>query len=305
MTPITSILISNIRSAQISDIAHLLWNKGIAQVRKITVQPYLDEDKVRQYAYVLINQWRDTEVAYDFIQQLKNKTKQTKLAYEQDETWVVQINTHNDGDIDLCPYTMEFHDIVFVPKYEEEAIEEEAIEDDAASIVSMDSLGRKAAMLNRLDTSSDEPYSDYERDEEEEREAEERQREEDNMYPEPSYGSANFEDQPIIEMYDVSKTMSINEAKDRIKYLEGCLRDVITEPDLDHSATAYWSIQSQLADFYEDQRRTAQNNFCINQEVEFLQQQISNMYNNKENYEVMLDKAVANSRHVTVRQQLY
>ena len=302
MAPITSILISNIRSAQISDIAHLLWNKGIAQVRKITVQPYLDEDKVRQYAYVLINQWRDTEVAYDFIQQLKNKTKQTKLAYEQDETWVVQINTHNDGDIDLCPYTMEFHDIVFVPKHEEdeEAIEDDAIEDEEeeASIVSMDSLGRKAAMLNRLDTSSDESYCDYGRDEE-------RQREEDNMYPEPSYGSANFEDQPIIEMYDVSKTLSINEAKDRIKYLEGCLRAVITEPDLDHSETAYWSIQSQLADFYEDQRSTAQNNFCINQEVEFLQQQIANMYNNKENYEVMLDKAVANSRHVTVRQQLY
>ena len=78
-------------------IANVFWKHRIAQVKSITLFPYLQGSNVYQRAYITIDNWSDSEVAYNFIQRLKQKSKPTRIVYKDDLWWPVKINTNIAG----------------------------------------------------------------------------------------------------------------------------------------------------------------------------------------------------------------
>jgi len=92
-------------------IADVFWYKHIAQVSKVTLIPYLKNGKVFNIAYITIGQW--SELSHNFIQRLKNPNKETRFVYNDDNWWPIKINTHNNGDILVGNYTVEFNEDYF------------------------------------------------------------------------------------------------------------------------------------------------------------------------------------------------
>jgi hypothetical protein len=92
-------------------IADVFWHKHIAQVSKVTLIPYLKNGKVFNIAYITIGQW--SELSHNFIQRLKNPNKETRFVYNDDNWWPIKINTHNNGDVVVGNYTIEFDDNYF------------------------------------------------------------------------------------------------------------------------------------------------------------------------------------------------
>ena len=87
-------------------IADVFWHKDIAHVSKVTLIPYLKNGKVFNLAYITIGQWSDQ--AYNFIQRLKNPNNEARFVYNDDNWWSIKINTHNNGDIVVANYTIQF-----------------------------------------------------------------------------------------------------------------------------------------------------------------------------------------------------
>ena len=89
-------------------IADVFWYKNIAQVSSVTLIPYLKNGKVFNIAYITIDEWSDREVAYNFIQRLKNPNNEARFVYNDDNWWPIKINTHNNGNIVVGNYTIQF-----------------------------------------------------------------------------------------------------------------------------------------------------------------------------------------------------
>ena len=87
-------------------IADVFWYNNLAQVSKVTLIPYLKNGKVFNLAYITIGQWYDQ--AYNFIQRLKNPNNEARFVYNDDNWWTIKINTHNNGDIVVANYTIQF-----------------------------------------------------------------------------------------------------------------------------------------------------------------------------------------------------
>jgi hypothetical protein len=85
-------------------IAHILWSHNIAQANLITMVPYLRDDMVYNIAYIGIEFWCDSEVAFNFIKKLKDPLKEVRLVHNSDDWWNVEINKHNSGTNYLYPY---------------------------------------------------------------------------------------------------------------------------------------------------------------------------------------------------------
>ena len=95
---IKRIMISRIQPHYTAEyIANVFWKHRIAQVKSITLFPYLQGSNVYQRAYITIDTWSDSEVAYNFIQRLKQKSKPTRIVYKDDLWWPVKINTNIAG----------------------------------------------------------------------------------------------------------------------------------------------------------------------------------------------------------------
>jgi hypothetical protein len=95
-------------------IANVFWRQHIAKVSSITLIPYLKNGEVCSIAYVYIDQWCDSEAAYNFIQRLNNPSNEARIVHHDDNWWPVQINTHNNGDIYVGFYTTAFPSSYFV-----------------------------------------------------------------------------------------------------------------------------------------------------------------------------------------------
>lgn len=118
-------------------IANAFWNQRIAKVRKITLVPYIKKREIFSIAYIMVDEWCDSEMAYNFIQRLKNESKEARIVHHEEEWWAVELNTHNDGDIFVGPYTISFQSSYFetpifldVEEAVEEAVEEEQNQED-------------------------------------------------------------------------------------------------------------------------------------------------------------------------------
>ena len=118
-------------------IANVFWKQNIAMVNNVTLIPYLKNGITYNIAYVKIEQWCDSELAYNFIQSLKNPLKETRIVHHEDNWWPCELNTHNNGDIHVGQYTVTFAASYFLRENpEEEATEateateaEDAVED--------------------------------------------------------------------------------------------------------------------------------------------------------------------------------
>lgn len=106
---IKSLMIANVESQHTAEyIANVFWNQSIAHVSSITLIPYLKETEVLQLAYIDIEYWCDSEVAYNFLQRLKIPEGEARLVHIADEWWALQINTHNNGHLLAGIYTRKF-----------------------------------------------------------------------------------------------------------------------------------------------------------------------------------------------------
>ena len=120
---INSVMISRILPEYTAEyIANVFWNRNIAQVSSVTLLPYLQDSILFQTAYVNIAAWTDSEIAYNFIERLKDTTKNARIVHHEDFWWPVKINTHNDGNISVGPYTTTFPETYFkrydkIPEY--------------------------------------------------------------------------------------------------------------------------------------------------------------------------------------------
>jgi len=122
---IFSLMINYIESQYTAEyIANVFWYQHIAQVSSITLIPNLKNTEIFHTAYIAIAYWCDSEVAYNFIQRLKNREKEARIVHKDDDWWPVEINTHNDGLIDVGPFTTKFPDSYFEKAIDDQDIEE-------------------------------------------------------------------------------------------------------------------------------------------------------------------------------------
>jgi len=123
---IKSLMINCVESQYSQEyIANVFWRQNIAKVSTITLIPYLNNSKICRIAYINIAQWCDSEAAYNFIQRLKDSSKEARIVHNDDEWWPVQINTHNNGEIYVGFYTIAFPSSYFVRS--------EPVEDDEST----------------------------------------------------------------------------------------------------------------------------------------------------------------------------
>jgi hypothetical protein len=96
MSTITSLVISCVEMQYTAEyIANVFWAQGIAQVSSITLIPYPTNTEYLQVAYIDIGSWCDTEVAYNFLQRLKDINKETRLVHTSENWWPVEVNMNN------------------------------------------------------------------------------------------------------------------------------------------------------------------------------------------------------------------
>ena len=89
-------------------IANVFWRQDIAKVSSITLIPYIKNSEIYSIAYINIAEWCDSEVAFNFIQRLTNPEREARIIYNDDNWWPVELNTHNNGDINVGAYTVVF-----------------------------------------------------------------------------------------------------------------------------------------------------------------------------------------------------
>ena len=108
-------------------IANVFWRQHIAKVSSITLIPYLKNGCVYNIAYITIENWCESENAYNFMRRLNDPSKEARIVYQDDNWWPIEINTHNNGELNAGVYTTVFTDEYFEnnePEKEEEQEEE-------------------------------------------------------------------------------------------------------------------------------------------------------------------------------------
>lgn len=87
MTPVQKICIPCVDNAiDVQIIYKTFANLQIAKIKKIHVIPYNNNNKLS--IVIHIDHWYDTEVAYNFIQRLKDPSKEARIMYKNhDELW--------------------------------------------------------------------------------------------------------------------------------------------------------------------------------------------------------------------------
>ena len=97
MSVIKSLFITCIESEYDADyIMDVFYNSNIASVSRITLLPIKSTCGDYNRAYVDIAHWHDNEMAYNFIQRLKNPNVETHIVHSDDFWWNVKINKKYD-----------------------------------------------------------------------------------------------------------------------------------------------------------------------------------------------------------------
>ena len=94
-------------------IADIFWKQHIAKVSKVTLVPYLKNNEIYNIAYIRIGEWCNNIISGNFVSRLNEPLKEVRLIYESDYWWLIEINTHNNGDINVGDYTVKFTDEYF------------------------------------------------------------------------------------------------------------------------------------------------------------------------------------------------
>lgn len=124
---IKSVMITCVESQYTQEyIANVFWRQHIAKVGSITLIPYLKNGQIYSIAYIAIDEWCDSEAAYNFIQRLKDSSREVRIVHQDDDWWTVEINTHNNGEIYVGAYTMAFMSDYFMRDEQDEQDEDDA-----------------------------------------------------------------------------------------------------------------------------------------------------------------------------------
>lgn len=89
-------------------IANVFWKKEIAKVSAVTLIPQILNNHVSNIAYIDIEDYCDTESAYDFICRMKDDYFIFEHYYE-DCCWIIEKNKHNNGDLNIETFTKLFN----------------------------------------------------------------------------------------------------------------------------------------------------------------------------------------------------
>ena len=97
MNTINSIYIPFVEQGVTSEyIMDVFASNEIATVSRITLIPYVSRSKYSEerysQAFIDIDTWHETEVAYNFIQSLRDFSKETRFTYSSTNWWTVEIN---------------------------------------------------------------------------------------------------------------------------------------------------------------------------------------------------------------------
>jgi hypothetical protein len=91
MTTIKSLYIPHVEKQFNAEfIADLFSKNGLARVSKVYLKPNYRHNR----AYIEIESWKETEVAYSFIKRLRNPSAEARLVYSDDNWWVTEINRY-------------------------------------------------------------------------------------------------------------------------------------------------------------------------------------------------------------------
>lgn len=81
------------KRVQASYIANAFEKTGIAMIKKVAIEPQkkkrFNKGKYNR-VYIEIDEWCDTESAYNFIQKLKNTSIETRFIHKMDKWWIVR-----------------------------------------------------------------------------------------------------------------------------------------------------------------------------------------------------------------------
>lgn len=93
MIAIESLLIPSIDvSFDANYIMDTFYCQDIATISSVTIIPCDSESGPINQVYIVIHEWHPTEVAYNFIQRLKDPSREAKIVHTDDDWWAVEIN---------------------------------------------------------------------------------------------------------------------------------------------------------------------------------------------------------------------
>jgi len=75
-----------------SYVANTFWCQKVGKVSEVSLIPYSKNDVIAYVCLVTINEWFDSECAYNFIKKLNNPSREARLIYSDDDWWVVELN---------------------------------------------------------------------------------------------------------------------------------------------------------------------------------------------------------------------
>lgn len=159
---ITSIMIPFIESQYTAEyIANVFWRQLIAQVGIITLLTYTKNNNVYSMAYITIDEWHDSENAYNFIQRLKNPNVEARIVHSEDYWWPVYINTHNNHHKFVGADTTIFNTFYFNSRrelYEDEDQDEDTEELTISTSSMTDICSKTNTVETQYSNSWDESY---------------------------------------------------------------------------------------------------------------------------------------------------
>ncbi len=122
MSSVNNLMIPCVDDMQVTHerIANVFLDQGIAKVRSVTMIPNWtgnsETGNCCWVAYILIDEWCNTEVAANFIARLKNPNVEARIVYQDDNWWPVHLNTHNNGNLQVGSYTVTFDTYYYLQK---------------------------------------------------------------------------------------------------------------------------------------------------------------------------------------------
>ena len=117
-------------------VANTFLKQNLAKISDVTLIPYWRNGVVVYVGFITILEWFDTENSYNFIQKLNNPSKETRMVYDDDDWWVIQLNTGDECNFAVENYTVyfsyptdfELEDIEDIEDVEVEEVEEVEVE---------------------------------------------------------------------------------------------------------------------------------------------------------------------------------
>ena len=90
---IKSLFIGVIETSFTADhIMDAFYCQDIATISQVTIVPFNSKSGPLNRAYLDIHEWHTTEVAYNFIQRLKDSNKEARIIHTDDNWWAVRVN---------------------------------------------------------------------------------------------------------------------------------------------------------------------------------------------------------------------